>query len=148
MKNIILILFSLVTALPIAASDKVRGHVYDEKNQPVIGANIYWEKSKKGTISDPNGYFEIDKSGQYEHLVVTYTGYVPQHIHIEDGNEQLEIILKEDTQLLQEVVINKRTPGTVTQRSSILQTQKITMGEIRRDACCNLGESFTTNCIY
>lgn len=145
MKNIIFILFSFVAVLPIAASDKVRGHVYDEKRQPVIGANIYWEKSKKGTVSDNNGYFEIDKSDQHEHLVVTYAGYVPQHIHIEGVDEQIEIILKEDSRLLKEVVITKRTPGTVTQRSSILQTQKITMGEIRRDACCNLGESFTTN---
>ncbi|HRS41041.1 MAG TPA: hypothetical protein P5174_03410 [Dysgonamonadaceae bacterium] len=41
MKNIIFILFSFVAALPITASDKVHGHVYDEKRQPVIGANIY-----------------------------------------------------------------------------------------------------------
>ena len=52
MKNVILILFSLVTTLRIAASDKVRGHVFDEKKQPIIGANIYWEESKKGTVSD------------------------------------------------------------------------------------------------
>jgi hypothetical protein len=145
MKNVILILFSLVTTLRIAASDKVRGHVFDEKKQPIIGANIYWEESKKGTVSDSNGYFEIDKSGQHEHLVVAYTGYVPQYIHIEESNAEVEIILKEDSQLLEEVMISKRTPGTVTKRSSILQTQQITMGEIRRDACCNLGESFTTN---
>ncbi|HRS41042.1 MAG TPA: carboxypeptidase-like regulatory domain-containing protein, partial [Dysgonamonadaceae bacterium] len=75
---------------------------------------ISTEKSKKGTVSDNNGYFEIDKSDQQEHLVVTYAGYVPQHIHIEGVDEQIEIILKEDSRLLDEVVITKRTPGTVT----------------------------------
>lgn len=145
MKKNILILFLFILSFPILAADKVHGYVFDEKNLPVIGANIYWEKSKKGTTSDTKGYFEIDASPGDEQLIVTYTGYVPQYIRIENATDEVKVFLEEDTKMLDEVVISKRSPGTVTQRSSVLQTQKVTLGEIRRDACCNLGESFVTN---
>lgn len=119
-KAIILILF--ISTLSTFAADKIRGYIFDEKKQPVIGANIYWENSQKGVSSDTNGFFEIDPPKGHEHLVVTYTGYVPQHVHIEDANKEIQVFLKEDTKLLDEVVISKRSPGTVTQRSSILQS--------------------------
>ena len=46
---------------------------------------------------------------------------------------------------LQEVVISERRAGTISSRTSVLQTQKITYDEICRAACCNLAESFVTN---
>lgn len=145
MKKTFLIILISALIPTVFAADKIRGHIFDEKKQPVIGANIYWEKSKKGTTSNIDGYFEIDAPKQHEHLIIAYTGYVTQSLHIHDTNEELQIYLKEDTQLLDEVIISKRSPGTVMQRGAILQTQKVTLGEIRRDACCNLGESFVSN---
>jgi|AGTN01.1.fsa_nt_gi hypothetical protein len=145
MKKNILFLLLLLVVLPAAAQEKLKGYVYDEQEAPIIGANIYWEKSKNGGVSDSNGYFEIDLPDAHEHLIITYTGYEPQSLHIDDTNKELIVYLKEDRQLLDEVVVSKRTPGTVTQRNSILQTQRVTMGEIHRAACCNLGESFETN---
>ncbi len=46
---------------------------------------------------------------------------------------------------LDEVVVSQRRPGTFSSRISVLQTQKITVDELFRAACCNLGESFETN---
>lgn len=142
-KNIILF-FLLISSFSILAADKVKGYVFDETKEPVIGANVYWEKSKKGTVTNLDGYFEIDLTKDNEPLMVSYTGYSTQSIHLDDNNEEINIILKEDLEL-QEVVINHRNVGTVSQRSSILQEQKITYAEICRAACCNLGESFETN---
>lgn len=140
-----LILYISMMFSPVMAAEKIRGQVFDEQNQPVIGASIIWEKTKVGTTSDTSGYFEIEVSKAKEPLLVTYIGYVPQQVHIENPNDKVTIYLKEDTELLDEVVVSERAPGTITQREALLQTQKITMGEIRRDACCNLGESFVTN---
>lgn len=145
MQKIILYLFISTFTFPLTAADKIRGYIFDEQNEPVIGANIYWEKSNKGVTSDINGYFEIDAPGDHEHLIITYTGYEPQSLHIHDTTDELKVYLKEDTQLLDELVVSRRTPGTVSQRSAVAQTQKITLGEIHRAACCNLGESFETN---
>lgn len=145
MKKIILYILLSVITFPLMAADKIRGYILDTQNEPVIGANIYWEKSKKGVTSDSNGYFEIEEPSGHEHLIITYTGYEPQSLHIDDTKEELKVYLKEDMQMLDELVVSRRTPGTVTQRSAVAQTQKITLGEIHRAACCNLGESFETN---
>ncbi|MGV8963991.1 MAG: TonB-dependent receptor [Candidatus Saccharimonadaceae bacterium] len=142
-KNIILF-YLFISSFSMYAADKVKGFVFDETKEPVIGANIYWEKSKKGTVTDLDGYFEIEVSASHEHLMVSYTGYSPQSVHIENHEEELNIYLKEDLEL-QEVVISQRNLGTISQRTSVLQSQKITFAEICRAACCNLGESFETN---
>ncbi|NLY25627.1 MAG: TonB-dependent receptor [Bacteroidales bacterium] len=143
-KLIILLLLTFIT-LPAAADEKLKGYVLDEQKDPVTGANIYWEKSKIGVTSDSEGYFEIDHTQLHEHLIITYTGFITQSVHVEEKNKALKVILEEDKQLLEELVVSRRTPGTLTQRSAVAQTQKVTMGEIHRAACCNLGESFETN---
>ncbi len=48
-----------------------------------------------------------------------------------------------DTTTLQEVVVSQRRTGA--QLSKVTNTQLITSAELKRAACCNLGESFTTN---
>lgn len=145
MQKNILIFLLFFSATSIFGADKIRGYVYDEKNQPVIGANIFLEKTNKGTVTNTSGYFELETQLSHEQLVVRYTGYEEQKIQVENNGKELKIYLKEDTQLLDEIVISQRAPGTVSQRSKVVQTQKISLGEIRRDACCNLGESFVTN---
>ncbi|NLZ94308.1 MAG: TonB-dependent receptor [Bacteroidales bacterium] len=141
-KIILFILF--ISSFSIYAADKIKGYAFDETKEPVIGANIYWEKSKKGTVTDIDGYFEIDAPTSHEHLIVSYTGYSTQSLHLDSHDKELTIHLKEDLEL-QEVVISSRNPGTIANRTSVLQEQKITYAEICRAACCNLGESFETN---
>ncbi|HKM44878.1 MAG TPA: TonB-dependent receptor, partial [Dysgonamonadaceae bacterium] len=144
MSKYIILFFLFISSLSIYSVDKVKGYVFDETKEPVIGANIYWEKSKNGTVTNHDGYFEIDAPSGHEHLMVSYTGYSTQSVHLDSHDEEVNIILKEDLEL-QEVVIMQRNPGTISQRTSILQEQKITYAEICRAACCNLGESFETN---
>ena len=140
----IILLFLFISSFSVYATDKIKGYVFDETKEPVIGANIYWEKSNKGTVTNLDGYFEIDPPKGHEHLMVSYTGYSTQSLHLENHDEELTIYLKEDLEL-QEVVISSRNPGTIANRTSVLQEQKITYAEICRAACCNLGESFETN---
>lgn len=139
-----LLLFLFISSFSLFAAEKVKGYVFDESKEPVIGANVYWEKSKKGTVTNLDGYFEIDPPKGHEHLLVSYTGYSTQSVHLDNHEEELTIFLKEDLEL-QEVVISSRNLGTIANRTSVLQEQKITYAEICRAACCNLGESFETN---
>lgn len=143
-KQYILILFSFFVVSTFAA-EKIRGYVFDEKKTPLVGANVYWEDTQKGTTTNTEGYFEIESEGPHKNLIVSYAGFSPESIHImKPSEEALNVYLKEDLEL-DEVVVTRRSPGTITQRSSLAQTQKITLGEIHRAACCNLGESFETN---
>ncbi len=82
---------------------KIKGSVVDETGQPVIGANIVVEGSTLGTITDVNGNFSLQVPEKAE-LHISYIGYLDQLIKI-GRQTSFRIILKEDTQALDEVVV-------------------------------------------
>ena len=138
------IIILLFFVLPVSADKWVKGHVLDEHNEPVIGANIYWEGTQQGTTSDANGFFELMQKNGNKNLVVSYIGYTTSIIPVTNASKPLKVVLVGEV-ALQEVVISERKMGTIASRTSVLQTQKITYDEICRAACCNLAESFETN---
>jgi len=132
-------------SFPVFGEDsKIRGYVYDDTNHPLIGANVYWDKTSRGTTSDKDGYFELEQKDGEEHLVVSHIGYNTFRIKITKDDEPFRITLKKDV-ALDEVVVNDRPLGTISSRISVLQTHRITYDELCRAACCNLAESFETN---
>jgi outer membrane receptor for ferrienterochelin and colicin len=141
-KYIFIFIATLISAT-VTAGDKIRGYVYDEQNEPVTGANVHWENTNNGTVTDANGFFEIEQI-ENKRLIISYIGYTTSFITVEPQNERLRIILKEEVELA-EVVVHERHVGTISPRSSIIQTQRITQNELYRAACCNLAESFETN---
>ena len=143
LKQLYLIL--LITFFAISArADEVKGHVFDDNNQPVIGANVYWEGTQQGTTTDVDGAFKLKTRKSTNNLVVSYIGYTTFVMPVTNTDEPLQITLKGEV-ALEEVVISERKMGTIASRTSVLQTQKITYDEICRAACCNLAESFETN---
>lgn len=138
-------LILLITFFAISArADEVKGHVFDDNNQPVIGANVYWEGTQQGTTTDVDGAFKLKTRKSTNNLVVSYIGYTTFVMPVTNPDEPLQITLKGEV-ALEEVVISERKMGTIASRTSVLQTQKITYDEICRAACCNLAESFETN---
>jgi hypothetical protein len=86
----------------------INGTVIDEKNQPLPGANIYFDGTTIATIADENGNFSlrsIDKINSL--LAISFIGYQTQFIKKFDSNKPLIIVLKESTNTLNEVVIKK-----------------------------------------
>ena len=144
MKQLYLTILLFLIAIPVSAEKLVKGHVLDEQEEPIIGANIYWEGTQQGTTSDADGYFELKGKENAKSLVVSYIGYTTAVVPVEDTSKPLRIVLVGEV-ALQEVVISERKMGTIASRTSVLQTQKITYDEICRAACCNLAESFETN---
>lgn len=143
LKQLYLIL--LITFFAISArADEVKGHVFDDNNQLVIGANVYWEGTQQGTTTDVDGAFKLKTRKSTNNLVVSYIGYTTFVMPVTNPDEPLRITLKGEV-ALEEVVISERKMGTIASRTSVLQTQKITYDEICRAACCNLAESFETN---
>ncbi|MDR0429560.1 MAG: TonB-dependent receptor [Tannerellaceae bacterium] len=145
-KKLYIIPLLFIYSLSLQANDEhvVKGRVVDEKNQPIIGANVYWENTQNGTTSDTNGLFTIERKVGNSNLVVSYTGYVSTVVPITATSNELTITLKGEIEL-DEVVVSERKMGTISSRVSVLQTQKITYDELSRAACCNLAESFETN---
>lgn len=82
---------------------KIKGTVVDETKQPVIGANIVVEGTTNGTITDLDGNFSLQVPENAE-LRVSYIGYLDQRVKV-GKSTSLHIILKEDTQTLDEVIV-------------------------------------------
>ncbi len=145
LKQLYITLFILFFALSASAQAKdVKGHVFDDNDQPIIGANVYWEGTQQGTTTDVDGAFKLKTREGANKLVVSYIGYETFILSVTNVDEPLKIKLKGEV-TLEEVVISERKMGTIASRTSVLQTQKITYDELCRAACCNLAESFETN---
>ena len=82
----------------------VSGYVYDEQGEPIIGASVHIKGTSIGAVTDLDGYFSIQMSEASDILVISFIGYQTQEIKI-TTQTQLSIILKEDTQTLDEVVV-------------------------------------------
>ncbi len=82
---------------------KVTGTVLDQNGEPVIGANVVEKGTTNGTITDVDGKFSLEVSNNAI-LLVSYIGYNP--IEIQTGKDSvLRVVMKEDTQALDEVVV-------------------------------------------
>ena len=81
---------------------KVTGTVKDAAGAPIIGASVRLLGTDKGTITDIDGNFSLDMS-EGDEIEVSYIGYTSQTIKY-DGRA-LAVRLKEDTELLDEVVV-------------------------------------------
>ena len=86
-----------------ADDNKVTGSIKDMAGEPIIGANVTIKGQSIGTITDIDGRFIINAPANAI-LRITYIGYIPQEIKVENKRE-LKIILKEDTETLDEVVV-------------------------------------------
>lgn len=82
----------------------VTGIVKDTNGEPLIGANVTQKGSTNGTITDIDGKFSLSVSDN-SMLVVSYIGYTQQDISLESGQSNLSIVLREDSEMLEEVVV-------------------------------------------
>lgn len=82
---------------------KLRGTILDTNGTPVIGASISVKGTTTGTISDMNGVFTLDvKNGDI--LEISFIGYLSHTVKVGTQTD-LQVVLKEDTQALDEVVV-------------------------------------------
>ncbi|MDR2955674.1 MAG: TonB-dependent receptor [Prevotella sp.] len=144
MKTLKILILLLIIPLFSFSKDILKGYIFDNQKQPLIGASVRWEEAKTGVVTNEQGYFEIPATPEDHMLVISYVGFKDKTIHTHDFKKVLEIVLDESTEL-DEVVIEKSVPGTIKSRTALLNTEKITTKELHRGACCNLSESFETN---
>ena len=144
MKNIFMTALLLVIPLEIFSKD-ISGIITENDGTPLIGVNIYWKGTTIGQTTDTNGKFKIPQNDESQTLVATYIGYTNVEIAITNPSQYLEIKLQADEELLGEVEVAARAPGTHISRLEPLNSSKITGDELCKAACCNLAESFVTN---
>lgn len=79
----------------------ISGEVVDSQNEPIIGASVLEKGTTNGIITDLDGKFSLSVSPAST-LVISYVGYKSQEVK---SAASLKIILKEDNELLDEVVV-------------------------------------------
>ena len=85
----------------IQQNKTVKGRVIDANGEPVIGASVLEKGTTNGTITDFDGNFQLNvKNGAV--LSISYIGYAAQEL---TAQANMTITLKEDTELLEEVVV-------------------------------------------
>ena len=82
---------------------KIVGTVTYTKGEPLIGASVIVEGENKGVTTDIDGNYEIDvpEGGR---LMFSYIGFTPEKKKI-DKDGRIDIVMSEDSQLLNEVVV-------------------------------------------
>ena len=96
----------MVAAITVVQQSNVTvsGVVKDETGEPIIGANVIVTGTTVGQITDLDGKFSISVPPNAT-LRISYVGYLSQDVKISAGKTTYEIVLREDSEALEEVVV-------------------------------------------
>jgi len=100
---------SAVTASEVNASaivqqnETCKGIVKDATGESIIGASVIVKGTTNGAITDFEGNFALTNVKKGDIIVISYVGYQKQEIKWNGGT--LNVVLKDDTEVLSEVVV-------------------------------------------
>lgn len=97
------LLFLQIPFLFAQGQMKIFGKIVDQSNEPMIGVSVLEKGTSNGTITDLDGNYVLTIKSKST-IVYSYIGYISQERQISVAGEQ-NIILKEDTKTLEEVVV-------------------------------------------
>lgn len=145
MRYIYLVLVLLCISVSGYAQE-LKGRVVEkngEEKSGLPGANVYWSGTTEGVVTDEEGYFKIkwNKKGT---LVASFIGFRSDTLAVKRSDKHVEFVLA-GGEMLEEVKVMTRGNTTIMSTRGPLIEQVITGEELCKAACCNLGESFTTN---
>ena len=96
--------FTLYSIITYAASGVIKGKVTDSDGYGIAGVNVIEKGTTNGVITDVEGNYMLNLTTEKPMLSFSFIGYKSQDILV--GNKTvLNIILKEDVEVLEEVVV-------------------------------------------
>lgn len=99
-----LIILALCVSTSISAQNiQLTGTVTDATGESIIGASVLEKGTTNGVITDIDGKFSLNVSPKAT-IIISYVGYAAQEIPL-NGQKNLKVTLKEDTEMLDEVVV-------------------------------------------
>lgn len=105
----------------------VKGFVKDDKGDPMIGVTIIIKGTSQGTVSNADGSYTIDVPYGGATMMVSYIGYAPQEINV-NNRTKIDITLLEDSKALEEVVVvgyNVQKKETITGSIATITTKDL-----------------------
>lgn len=110
----------------------ISGKVVDSKGESIIGANVMEKGTTNGTITDFDGNFSLNVSAKAV-LQISYIGYKTQEIPASQLKAGATITLKEDTEVMDEVVVigyGTQRKGDVTSAIASVKAEDFTVGKV------------------
>lgn len=138
----------IIAMLPWFAfsQEKVEGVVLDSEGSNALtlsGANVYWQDSQTGVVTDFDGKFSIPYIKEFNRLIISYVGFESDTLTINEP-KTLRIALKPSNEL-DEVVVQQERDAIQKTYFSPQNVITVNSAELLKAACCNLAESFETN---
>lgn len=96
-------LYSPINQEVLQNTVKITGQVIDPNGEPIIGATVMEKGTTNGIVTDLDGNFSLTVFPSHK-LQISYVGFQTQELNI-GSNRSFKIVLKEDTELLDEVVV-------------------------------------------
>ena len=99
----LLFLLCLIPLWAFSQNITVKGVVKDATGESVIGASVVQKGTSNGIITDIDGNFTLNVPSNST-IVISFVGYKTQEIPVA-GKTQINVTMKEDTEMLDEVVV-------------------------------------------
>lgn len=117
MRKFLLLMCFFLSLGVMAQKQTVTGQVFDETNEPVLGASISEVGNpRNGTVTDLDGKFSLSLSPQGE-ISVSYIGYEKLIVSVK-GQKSLVIKLKPTSTMLDEIVVTGYTGTQVRSKAT------------------------------
>lgn len=121
MRRLLFMMLSMlvVSTQLLAQNRTVSGKVTDEQGRPVANASITVRGTNIGTVSSNTGNFSLSVPQNAKELIVSFVGYVPQTIAVQDN---LSVSLLADNTALSEVIVTGYTTRQRRDNTSSIST--------------------------
>ena len=116
------------------AQSSISGTVNDSDVQPIFGANIKVIGGTAGTVTDSEGKFSLNSPRKLPYVIeISSIGFISKQVNITTNNQKVNIILKDEQNLLNEIVVSaSRTPERVLE--SPVTIERMGIADIKKSA--------------
>lgn len=102
--TMLLVAFVVSGAVALAQNKTVSGTIIDDFGEPVLGANVVVVGTTNGATTDIDGNYTIQNVPGNAKLKVTFIGYTPQEVAV-NNQSIVNVTLREDVAQLEDVVV-------------------------------------------
>src|SRR5690554_2285327 len=105
---------------------EIKGQVVDENDLPLPGVTVVLKNTSFGTVTNTDGFFNLNINEPNAVLVFTFVGYKKQEVNV--TSREINIKMVEDAQLLDELIVvgyGVQRKGSVTGSVAQVNTEEI-----------------------
>ena len=138
----LLVAFILLMVPFNAVAQQVKGKVTNAAGEPLQSASITWINSKKGTVTNNAGEFNINLPKKTPGtLLISFAGYKTDSLEVTDTSFLFVSLTEKNALKTITVQVNKK-PFYIA--ANPIKTEVITSLELKKAACCDLAGCFET----